>query len=218
MHGSATELEHTELGVVLILEFLFLPLDLKLFKRKKHPNSGCCLSSWKWPNSSSCTKRNGSDQREHRQKIVREEGRKTQESPLSAHKYSSYCPSSQKDDNKCISMAYESEFSTIISIYMELCVYSDYCKVVCTGESPSFSISSSAKPQWSCSCCVPLLQLLSSFCIIMYNKVFLFAANPWDLSHSHNMDPMEILDAGLQQGLLGPQRFWWWRIEKKPSR
>lgn len=69
-----------------------------------------------------------------------EEGRKTQESPLSAHKYSSYCPSSQKDDNKCIFTAHESEFSTIVPIYIQLCVYSHYCKVVCRGESPSFSI------------------------------------------------------------------------------
>lgn len=40
MHGSAAELEHAELGVVLIFEFLIVSLDLKLFKRKKkNPNS-----------------------------------------------------------------------------------------------------------------------------------------------------------------------------------
>lgn len=35
VHGSAAELEHAELGVVLVFEFLILSLDLKLFKGKK---------------------------------------------------------------------------------------------------------------------------------------------------------------------------------------
>lgn len=68
-----------------------------------------------------------------------------------------------------------------------------------------------------CSCCVPLLQLFSTFCIIMFLKPFLL----WLCRRSEPllMPPhREILDAGVLQGLVGesaPQRVQGWRVERK---
>lgn len=75
--------------------------------------------------------------------------------------------------DKATSMAYDNENSTINTVYMQLCAYSEYCTKKRSDEFRSFFSSSSAKIHSGCSCCVPSLQLFPNFCIIIFLRAIL---------------------------------------------
>lgn len=136
-----------------------------------------------------------------------------------------FCPDSKKDNIQIKPF----QWLMKINIPHYSCLHAAVCKfrwlqpeAACGDESDSFSLA----PPQNCSHVGPVvdprLQLFSNFCIMTFFKLFC-----WRLcmrsepAVNATVEHMEILDAGVQQGLVGEnglKRAQWWRAERKQNK